>query len=665
MENYNIRSRTKKLVSLLLVTILLMVVVSKAGLALATVRSTDLDIAILQTNGDRNTDLAQMTLSSQLDQSKIAMIVKTPTTPSQLEDELKQSKSTSILVLIGHGTTKGLVVEDKVIPWQKLKELLAQSKYPWKFLLACYSDEISDMDLKIAGFRDKIDAEGWALLIGFGVKKLIHNIHDEDLLDRAIEKSKKKANPLAARKIFFIHGFSGDLSVRDSEWDELKDELVLRYPGLYEYEYYSYTARGFDNLYYGISDITADLYNYIIQKTDSGDIIHLVGHSMGGILIRDLIRLYRPSLDAADVTVKKAVIIAAPNWGSPIADVLQSYYVLGIAIFIILFILLGLSWPIAVALTEYFISLIDQGFGVSRFRYFATQNPYFDDLNYYTGIISGIEWYGARVYIEDDVALLVGALCAFFSQSYHNDHMISVSSTKLPYALSDYIIDEIERHPYDHGVAHRDDAMVTEIASWLQPRGAEILRTSGTLSGSGATQTFSKSSLSGTYTVVMMGNEEADFDFYAKWNSPPTTSSYDARGYSGYSSEYFTVSGSGTLYVMVRSYSGSGNWRANILTHAPSVDGQRKVGTLSSSGNTATYSLTGSGPAWVYLAGPDSGDFDLYIKWNSPPTTSSYDCRGYSSWSQEICNAIGSGILYYMVRSYRGSGQYTMVAMIF
>ena len=27
-----------------------------------------------------------------------------------------------------------------------------------------------------------------------------------------------------------------------------------------------------------------------------------------------------------------------------------------------------------------------------------------------------------------------------------------------------------------------------------------------------------------------------------------------------------------------------------------------------------TYSLAGSSRAWVYLAGPDSGDFDLYIK---------------------------------------------------
>jgi len=163
----------------------------------------------------------------------------------------------------------------------------------------------------------------------------------------------------------------------------------------------------------------------------------------------------------------------------------------------------------------------------------------------------------------------------------------------------------------------------------------------------------------------MVGNEEADFDLYAKWGSAPTTSSYDARGFSGYSSEYFTITGSGTLYVMVRSWYGSGNWRANIVTGSPSANGGRKVGTLAGSGSTATYSLAGSGRAWVYLAGPDGEDFDLYIRWNSPPTTSSYDCRGYSGWPHEICDAEGSGTLYYMVRSFRGSGYYSGLALIF
>jgi hypothetical protein len=196
-------------------------------------------------------------------------------------------------------------------------------------------------------------------------------------------------------------------------------------------------------------------------------------------------------------------------------------------------------------------------------------------------------------------------------------------------------------------------------------RGNEIASCSGSLSGTGATYTFSIPNLAGTYTVVLVGNELADFDLYAKWNSPPTRSNYDARGFTGYSSEYFTITGSGTLYIMIDSWSGSGNWRVNVVAGSPSASSGRKVGSLSGTGATSTYSLAGSGRAWVYLAGPDGSDFDLYLKWNSPPTTSSYDARGFSSWAHEIVTCTGSGTLYYMVHSYSGSGEYTMLAFIF
>lgn len=197
-----------------------------------------------------------------------------------------------------------------------------------------------------------------------------------------------------------------------------------------------------------------------------------------------------------------------------------------------------------------------------------------------------------------------------------------------------------------------------------------ITSKSGTLSGTGNSYTFSVSDYS-TVTVVMAGNENADFDLYAKWGSPPTTSSYDARGYSGTSLEYFTTSGSGTLYIMVRSWSGSGHWKCWALWGDPSADSGRKRGTLSKTGDTATYSLSGSAIGYAFNSGPDGSDFDLYTKWNSPPTTSDYDARGYSGWAQEIAGPASgpppsaSGTLYFMVRSWYGSGDYATATLIF
>jgi len=195
-----------------------------------------------------------------------------------------------------------------------------------------------------------------------------------------------------------------------------------------------------------------------------------------------------------------------------------------------------------------------------------------------------------------------------------------------------------------------------------------ITSKSGTLSGTGSSYTFSVSGYS-PVTVVMAGNENADFDLYAKWGSPPTTSDYDARGYSGYSLEYFTTSGTGTLYIMVHSYSGSGRWKCWALWGDPSVNSGRKSGTLSGTGATATYSTTiSSGYGYAFNSGPDGSDFDLYIKWNSPPTTSDYDARGYSSWAQEIAGPASTSWiakLYFMVHSYSGSGQYATLGLIF
>lgn len=189
---------------------------------------------------------------------------------------------------------------------------------------------------------------------------------------------------------------------------------------------------------------------------------------------------------------------------------------------------------------------------------------------------------------------------------------------------------------------------------------------SGTLSGTGASYTYSVSiPAPSIVAVVMAGNEIADFDLYAKWGSPPTTSSYDARGYTSYSMEYFPIQGSGTLYVMVRSYSGSGAWKSWVVGGLY-TDSGRQTGTLSGTGASQTYSHNGNGIGYAFNSGPDGSDFDLYTKWNSPPTTSSYDASGTTGWAQEIAGpAIGNGTQYFMVRSYSGSGEYAALGMIY
>ncbi|NIO36947.1 hypothetical protein GTO27_04500, partial [Candidatus Bathyarchaeota archaeon] len=62
--------------------------------------------------------------------------------------------------------------------------------------------------------------------------------------------------------------------------------------------------------------------------------------------------------------------------------------------------------------------------------------------------------------------------------------------------------------------------------------------------------------------------------------------------------------------------------------------------------------------------GKNEQDFDLYIKYGSRPTTSSYDARGYTSSANEVVEFgdTESGWYYIMIRSYRGSGNYLVEA---
>ena len=63
--------------------------------------------------------------------------------------------------------------------------------------------------------------------------------------------------------------------------------------------------------------------------------------------------------------------------------------------------------------------------------------------------------------------------------------------------------------------------------------------------------------------------------------------------------------------------------------------------------------ITTSSKLTVTTSG-SSGDADLYVRLGAAPTTSTYDCRGYTSGSNESCviDPASSGTYYIMVRAY-------------
>ncbi len=91
-------------------------------------------------------------------------------------------------------------------------------------------------------------------------------------------------------------------------------------------------------------------------------------------------------------------------------------------------------------------------------------------------------------------------------------------------------------------------------------------------------------------------------------------------------------------------------------TTTPLTSGVPKTGLAGSTGTAAYYKLTvpPGQTHLVFTTSGGTGDVDLYVKFGSAPTPSSYDCRPYQSGNTETCNITNpaAGDWYVMLNAY-------------
>ncbi|MCP4263690.1 MAG: S8 family serine peptidase [Planctomycetes bacterium] len=92
------------------------------------------------------------------------------------------------------------------------------------------------------------------------------------------------------------------------------------------------------------------------------------------------------------------------------------------------------------------------------------------------------------------------------------------------------------------------------------------------------------------------------------------------------------------------------------------VLGATASGHLDATGAEKLFAVNLAAPAEVVLDGPGGVDFDLYVRKGSAPTTSDYDQRSYTPGPDEklAIESDALGRYYILVRSYRGSGEFTL-----
>ncbi|SDK39959.1 S8 family peptidase [Microbulbifer yueqingensis] len=163
-----------------------------------------------------------------------------------------------------------------------------------------------------------------------------------------------------------------------------------------------------------------------------------------------------------------------------------------------------------------------------------------------------------------------------------------------------------------------------------------------------------------------------DADLYVRFGSAPTTSSYDCRPYLNGNNETCSISNvqAGTYHVMLRGYT---SFSGVSLVGSYDEDG----GGSGATGWTES-NLSGSTGSWQHftlqvnpgMASLDvnmsggSGDGDLYVRFGSQPTTSSYDCRPYRWGNSETCSLSNpqSGTWYISIRAYDAYSGVTLEA---
>jgi subtilisin family serine protease len=86
------------------------------------------------------------------------------------------------------------------------------------------------------------------------------------------------------------------------------------------------------------------------------------------------------------------------------------------------------------------------------------------------------------------------------------------------------------------------------------------------------------------------------------------------------------------------------------------------TGRLDATGSEKIYEVNLPATANIALDGPGGVDFDLYVKKGAAPTTTDYDQRAYTNSPDESLKVSpnSAGLHFILVRSYRGSGDFTL-----
>jgi PKD repeat protein len=209
-------------------------------------------------------------------------------------------------------------------------------------------------------------------------------------------------------------------------------------------------------------------------------------------------------------------------------------------------------------------------------------------------------------------------------------------------------------HTYASGGSYSVSLTVTDNGGATNTKTTSVTVSSPTNTPPVANFSFTTSGLSANFTDSSSDSDgtiaSRSWNFGDAGTSTATNPSHTYATGGTYSVSLTVTDNGGATNTKTSSVTVSGG--GTVLSNGVPV-----TGLSATTGNTtAVYTLAVPAGATnlVFATSGSNGDADLYVKFGSAPTTSSYDCRPYTGSSSETCTfaAPQTGTYYVMVRAY-------------
>ena len=159
------------------------------------------------------------------------------------------------------------------------------------------------------------------LCIEIIVPQIAENTTSRTSIDLASFATQINGNDPINTHVYFVHGYNG----KNSQFDDLvfyllSKNLLDRYAS---YRYFDYFERGQSeglsnheiHEKYNISDYAYDFSVKLANEHQSETQIDIVAHSLGGLITREMLRLYREQLQNQGIEIGRIITLGTPHTG--------------------------------------------------------------------------------------------------------------------------------------------------------------------------------------------------------------------------------------------------------------------------------------------------------------------------------------------------------------